>query len=54
MIGLRRGTSTGGKSGCGYWAFCDQIIDGKPIGSKYYPRGVTNILWLPDLADIRL
>jgi hypothetical protein len=34
------------KEGCGYWAFCDQIIDGKPIGSKYYPRGVTNILWL--------
>ncbi len=26
------------------WGFCDQIIDGKGIGSKYYPRGVTAIL----------
>ncbi len=34
------------KEGCGYWAFCDQILDGKPVGSKYYPRGVTSILWL--------
>ena len=34
------------KEGSGYWAFCDQIIDGKAIGSKYYPRGVTCILWL--------
>ena len=38
--------------GCADWAFCDQISTGKPVGSKYYPRGVTNDLWLglPDLA----
>ncbi|MDP4182706.1 MAG: glycoside hydrolase family 52 protein [Bacillota bacterium] len=29
-----------------YWCFSDQILSGKAIGSKYYPRGVTNILWL--------
>ena len=34
------------KEGCSYWAFCDQIIDGCPVGSRYYPRGVTSILWL--------
>lgn len=34
------------KVGCAYWAFCDQIVDGQPVGSRYYPRGVTNILWL--------
>lgn len=34
------------KEGCGYWAFCDQIVDGQPVGSRYYPRGVTTILWL--------
>ena len=32
--------------GSARWAFCDQIIDGKAIGSKYYPRGVTSILFL--------
>ncbi|HEY9060330.1 MAG TPA: glycoside hydrolase family 52 protein [Pseudobacteroides sp.] len=29
-----------------YWCFSDQFILGEAIGSKYYPRGVTNILWL--------
>lgn len=29
-----------------YWCFSDQFILGDAIGSKYYPRGVTNILWL--------
>ena len=28
-----------------YWAFSDQCLDGIPRGSKYYPRGVTTILW---------
>jgi hypothetical protein len=30
------------------FAFSDQLdsTNGKPIGSRYYPRGVTNILWL--------
>jgi hypothetical protein len=29
-----------------YWSWSDQIIAGKITGSKYYPRGVTSILWL--------
>jgi hypothetical protein len=29
-----------------YWAWSDQIISGEAKGSKYYPRGVTAILWL--------
>lgn len=29
-----------------YWAWSDQILAGYPKGSKYYPRGVTSILWL--------
>jgi hypothetical protein len=28
-----------------YWAWSDQIISGVALGSKYYPRGVTSILW---------
>ena len=28
-----------------YWAWSDQILAGKIMGSKYYPRGVTSILW---------
>lgn len=28
-----------------YWAWSDQIIRGIATGSKYYPRGVTSILW---------
>jgi len=29
-----------------YWAWSDQIFSGEAKGSKYYPRGVTSILWL--------
>lgn len=29
-----------------YWSWSDQIISGVITGSKYYPRGVTNTLWL--------
>jgi hypothetical protein len=32
--------------GCADWGFTDQIQNGKGIGSKYYPRGVTSILFL--------
>ncbi len=30
------------------WAFTDQVrsTDGKDLGSRYYPRGVTSVLWL--------
>lgn len=31
-----------------YWSWSDQIISGKITGSKYYPRGVTSILWLEE------
>lgn len=31
-----------------YWAWSDQIIAGRIEGSKYYPRGVTSILWLDE------
>ncbi|SET09153.1 glycoside hydrolase family 52 protein [Paenibacillus sp. NFR01] len=30
------------------WSWSDQIISGEIIGSKYYPRGVTAILWLEE------
>lgn len=29
-----------------YWSWSDQMISGVARGSKYYPRGVTSILWL--------
>ncbi len=31
-----------------YWAWSDQMLSGIAIGSKYYPRGVTSILWLDE------
>ncbi|WP_239619062.1 glycoside hydrolase family 52 protein [Cohnella mopanensis] len=31
-----------------YWSWSDQILSGEIIGSKYYPRGVTNVLWLEE------
>lgn len=31
-----------------YWAWSDQMTSGIAMGSKYYPRGVTNILWLDE------
>ncbi|MDN4525034.1 glycoside hydrolase family 52 protein [Fictibacillus fluitans] len=30
------------------WSWSDQIISGEIAGSKYYPRGVTSILWLDE------
>ncbi|UJF34528.1 glycoside hydrolase family 52 protein [Paenibacillus hexagrammi] len=30
------------------WSWSDQIISGEIQGSKYYPRGVTGILWLQE------
>ncbi|GGF79475.1 hypothetical protein GCM10010912_25600 [Paenibacillus albidus] len=30
------------------WSWSDQIISGEIAGSKYYPRGVTAILWLEE------
>lgn len=30
------------------WSWSDQILSGEITGSKYYPRGVTNILWLEE------
>jgi len=32
--------------GSSAWGFTDQIRAGKGIGSKYYPRGATSILFL--------
>jgi xylan 1,4-beta-xylosidase len=34
--------------GCGQHAMCDQIhsATGVACGSRYYPRGVTTLLWL--------
>jgi hypothetical protein len=34
--------------GSSYWACCDQIISGKAIGSRYYPRIITTALWLDE------
>lgn len=31
-----------------FWSWSDQIISGEITGSKYYPRGVTSILWLEE------
>lgn len=31
-----------------YWSWSDQIVAGRIKGSKYYPRGVTSILWLDE------
>jgi xylan 1,4-beta-xylosidase len=28
-----------------YFAWSDQMLSGKAVGSRYYPRGVTSILW---------
>ncbi|WP_369404820.1 hypothetical protein [Piscibacillus salipiscarius] len=30
------------------WSWSDQIINGEISASKYYPRGVTSILWLDE------
>ncbi|BDI30430.1 hypothetical protein CCAX7_24810 [Capsulimonas corticalis] len=31
-----------------YWAWSDQMVSGRALGSRYYPRGVTAILWLSE------
>ncbi len=31
-----------------YWAWSDQCHEGTMKGSKYYPRGVTSVLWLEE------
>ncbi|TXK85638.1 glycoside hydrolase family 52 protein [Paenibacillus sp. N3.4] len=31
-----------------FWSWSDQILSGEILGSKYYPRGVTSILWLQE------
>lgn len=28
-----------------YYAWSDQMVEGRAVGSRYYPRGVTSILW---------
>ena len=33
-----------------FWSWSDQIVAGKITGSKYYPRGVTSILWLLEIG----
>ncbi len=37
-----------GSYGADYWAWSDQFISGEVSGSRYYPRGVTGILWLEE------
>ncbi len=34
-----------------YFAWSDQMVAGKAHGSRYYPRGVTSILWLARQED---
>ncbi|MBP5232621.1 MAG: beta-xylosidase, partial [Planctomycetes bacterium] len=36
-----------------YYAFSDQMTSGVAMASKYYPRGVTAILWLDEAAGGR-
>lgn len=31
-----------------FWSWSDQMLAGTAIGSKYYPRGVTAVLWLEE------
>jgi hypothetical protein len=31
-----------------YFGWSDQMVAGEAKGSKYYPRGVTSILWLEE------
>lgn len=31
-----------------FWSWSDQMLEGIAVGSKYYPRGVTSILWLDE------
>ncbi len=36
-----------------YWGWSDQILDGVVCGSRYYPRGVTAVLWLLEKENAR-
>ena len=36
--------------GSKFYACSDQFSSGKPIGSLYYPRIVSSILWMPEVA----
>ena len=36
-----------------WWAWSDQCFDGVPRGSRYYPRGVTNWLWVQEAERAR-
>lgn len=31
-----------------YWGWSDQMLKGAAVGARYYPRGVTSILWLDE------
>ncbi|RYG48624.1 beta-xylosidase [bacterium] len=31
-----------------YFAWSDQMLEGRAVGSRYYPRGVTSILWMSE------
>ncbi|WP_157062106.1 glycoside hydrolase family 52 protein [Alicyclobacillus ferrooxydans] len=33
------------------WSWSDQMVRGEAIGSRYYPRGVTSILWLEEATQ---
>ncbi|HWJ77782.1 MAG TPA: glycoside hydrolase family 52 protein [Niallia sp.] len=35
------------------WSWSDQIISGEIAASKYYPRGVTSILWLEETSSVK-
>lgn len=34
-----------------YWSWSDQMLAGVICGSRYYPRGVTSILWLDEAGE---
>lgn len=34
-----------------YWCWSDQIISGVPRASRYYPRGVSSILWMYETSQ---
>jgi len=39
--------------GSGYWACCDQFVNGHARGSRYYPRVITTALWLSEPGKSR-
>ena len=38
--------------GSKFYACSDQFTSGKPIGSLYYPRIVTSVLWLDECRNV--